>query len=159
MLHADLTPQATQLDAVNRALLPVIRHFLDALLAPQTMGWRTALATASGTWGEARGLAIANAVQMFLTAVLRNRPVPLRYSDPLDLKDRLRLTSDEVDLLALIASMRSDTTPQSRVIIARLTGGEIRSEVVRTGLSLAALLEPTDAQRRATPHRPTLRLV
>jgi len=156
--HAHTTPRADQLDAVNKALLPVMRHFLNAFLDPQTLGWRAALATASGTWGEARGLAIANAVQTFLSAVLNSRPVPLQYSNPLDLDKRTHLTTDEVDLLALISNMRANKTPQSRAIIARLTGGEIKSAVVRSGLTLAGLLDPSGDQPKATK-RPRLHAV
>lgn len=154
---ADTVPRVDQLDAVNKALLPVMRHFLNAFLDPETLGWRAALAVAAGTWGEARGLAIAHAVQTFLSAVLNSRPVPLRYSDPLNLEDRQRLTSDEVDLLALIANMRAEKTQQSRIIITRLTGGEVKAVVVRTGLSLARMLDPT-GEKPAVSKRPVLRL-
>ena len=155
---AHMAPRVDQLDAVNKALLPVIRHFLNAFLDPQTLGWRAALATAAGTWGEARGLAIANAVQAFLSAVLNSRPVPLVYCNPLDLDARTGLTLDEVDLLALIAMMRADKTPQSRESIARLTGGSILSSVVRPGLSLAILLDPS-GYKPAAKKRPALRCV
>ncbi|MEM9787173.1 MAG: hypothetical protein AAF801_11775 [Pseudomonadota bacterium] len=158
VIHADMAPHAEQLDAASKALLPVMRHFLNAYLHPETLGWRTGFATATGTWGEARGLAIANAVQTFLSAVLLNRPVPLRYNDPLDVDARKHLTTDEVELLALIAAMRADKTDHARTIIARLTGGSVKAAIVRTGLSLATILDPT-AARPARTKRPVLRAV
>lgn len=153
-----MMPNTNQLDAVNKALLPVMRHFLNAFLDPQSLGWRPALAAAAGTWGEARGLAIANAVQTFLSAVLNSRPVPLDYNDPLDLDARFLLTSDEVDLLALIATMRVDKTPQARMIVARLTGGHVEAAVVCTGLSLAAMLDPSGG-KPAKVKQPVLQVV
>jgi antitoxin component of RelBE/YafQ-DinJ toxin-antitoxin module len=157
-VHDDLMPRADQLDLVNKALLPVVRHFLTAFLDPQSMGWRAALAAAAGTWGEARGLAIANAVQIFLSAVLNSRSAPLDYSDPLDIDARLQLTSDEVDLLALIAMMRAEKTKQARMIATRLTGGHVEAAVVRAGLSLAVMLDPS-AQKPAHSKKPTLMAV
>lgn len=140
--HLDAALQSDQLDAVSKALLPVIRHFLNAFLCPDLQGWRYAFAAASGTWGEARGLSIAHGAQMFLETVLRSRPVPLAYSDPLDVDARQHLTPDEVDLLSLIAAMRADRTPQAREILVRLTGGHIPPRIVEQGLSLAAQLDP-----------------
>ena len=131
--HADVMPRAEQLDTVNKARLPVLRHFLNAFLAPETLGWRVGLATATGTWGEARGLAIANAIQAFVAAVLKCRPVPVCYQDPLDLHARKLLSADEIDLLALISAMRRDRTDQARTLVERLTGGQVRAAVVRFG--------------------------
>ena len=155
----DALPFADQLDPVNAKLLPVLRHFLNAFLAPETYGWRHGYAAASGTWGQARGLAIADAMQAFLAAVLQNRPVPFIYADPLDLKERQTLLPDEVEFLALITCMRSDRTSQARIIIGRLTGGMVPAAVVRTGLSLASLLDPDQPVVRQTKRPAKLRVV
>lgn len=157
-IHADMAPRTDQLDTVNKALLPVIRHFLNAYLHPDTLGWRTGFAAAIGTWGEARGLAIANAVQVFLSSVLLNRPVPLRYNDPLDVDARQRLTPDEIDLLAMITAMRTDRTQDARRIVQRVTGGEVKAAVVRTGLALSVILDPSEAKPKRVK-RPALQVV
>jgi hypothetical protein len=154
----DNLPSVDQLDVVNKGLLPVMRHFLNAFLRPDSLGWRTAMAAAVGTWGEARGLAIAYSMQAFLAAVLKGRPVPINYADPLDIVARTRLTADEIDLLALIASMRRDQTASARDIIARVTGGKVDAAIVRTGLQLAGMLDPA-GDRRKKPIRPKLRAV
>ena len=151
-------PLASQLDPVNKALLPVMRHFLNAFLTPESLGWRPALTAAVGTWGEGRGLAIAHSMQTFLSAVLKARPVPVAHNDPLDILSRGYLTSDEVDLLALIASMRTDRTGAARDIIARMTGGKVDAAIVRSGLELSCLLgSATDRPKQ--PFRPKLRAI
>ena len=58
------------LDLVNQALLSIPRNFLDAYLVPEKLGWRYGLAVSGNTWGEARGLAIANHCQLFVGAIL-----------------------------------------------------------------------------------------
>ncbi|WP_245540930.1 hypothetical protein [Octadecabacter antarcticus] len=153
-----MAPRNVQLDAVSKALLPVVRHFLNAFLRPDTQGWRYAFAAASGTWGEARGLSIAHDTQKFLETILRSRPVPLTYCDPLDIDVSEHLTADEVDVLSLIAAMRADRTPQAREILASLTGGHIPPRIVEQGLSLAARLDP-DTNKRRPPKRPLLAVV
>ena len=158
VIHGDMVPQSVQLDAVSKALLPVVRHFLDAFLKPDTRGWRYAFAAASGTWGEARGLSIAHDTQMFLETILRTRPVPLAYCDPLDVDVREHLTVDEVDVLSLIAAMRANKTPQAREILVRITGGQIPPRIVEQGLSLAARLDP-DTNKSKLPKRPQLEVV
>ena len=154
----DGLPGVSQLDPVNKAMLPVMRHFLNAFLQPKTLGWRPALTVAIGTWGESRGLAIAYSMQAFISAVLRARPAPVTYKDPLDTLARGGLTSDEVDLMALIASMRADRTGAARDIIARLTDGKIDTAIVRSGLELSSLLGNEDT-RPKQPFRPKLRAV
>ncbi|MDE0970327.1 MAG: hypothetical protein OSA51_13165 [Octadecabacter sp.] len=157
-IHTDIVPQIIQLDAVSKALLPVVRHFLDAFLRSDTQGWRYAFAAASGKWGEARGLSIAYDTQMFLETILRSRPVPLTYYDPLDIDLREHLTTDEVDVLSLLAAMRADKTSQAREILVRLTGGQIPPRIVEQGLSLAARLDP-DTHKTRPPKRPQLKVV
>ena len=150
--------RVSQLDPVNQAILPVMRHFLNAFLQPETFGWRPALTVAIGIWGESRGLAIANRMQIFVKAVLRARPLPVTYKDPLDILARGELTSDEVDLLTLIANMRADRTGDARDIISRLTGGKIDTAIVRSGLEFCCLLGKEDIKPKQ-PFRPKLRTV
>ncbi|WP_045998088.1 hypothetical protein [Loktanella sp. S4079] len=145
------TPDAGQLDVVSGALLPIVRHFLNAYLNPESFGWRHAYGASAEVWGEARGLAIAHGVQQFLSAVLKARPVPVAYMDPLDIDQRETLTHDEVDLLGLIAAMRADKTAQARETIMRLTGGQVPTQLVESGLKLAAQLDRNPRQRNAAP--------
>ncbi len=137
--------------------MPILRNFLNAYLAPETLGWRHAMAAAIGTWGERRGLVIANLCQEFLGALLNSRPVPMVFADPMDLEERQYLTSDERALLALLTAMARDETTRARDLIARLTGGRVAAAVVRTGLVLVARLDPMGAPRTAA--RPRLQSV
>lgn len=146
------------LSPVDRAVLPVMRHFLDAFSEPETFAWRTGYSIAIQRWGEARGLAIANAVQVFLVSVLSKRPVPLQYNDPLDVEARQTLTQDEADLLVLLEQLRQDSARPARETIAKLTGGHVRASIVQAGLKLSQLLGP-DTHVRSSQPRPKLRCV
>jgi hypothetical protein len=157
-INEDMVPKSVHLDAVSKALLPVLRHFLDAFLRPDTQGWRCAFAVASGKRGEACGLSIAHDTQMFLETILRSRSVSLTYCDPLDIDEREHLTTDEVDVISLLAAMRADRTPQARAILVRLTGGKILPRIVERGLSLAARLDP-DTSKSEPSKRPKLEVV
>jgi hypothetical protein len=95
---------------------------------------------------------------MFLETILRSRSVSLTYCDPLDIDEREHLTTDEVDVISLLAAMRADRTPQARAILVRLTGGEILPRVVERGLSLAARLDP-DTSKSEPSKRPKLEVV
>lgn len=87
--------------------------------------------------------------------MLKYRPVPVSYIDPLDIDEREKLTTDEVDILALLTAMRSDKTEHARNIILRLTGGQIPNRIVETGLKLARQLDPVG---QAIPRGRALRL-
>ncbi|GAB5446150.1 hypothetical protein [Gymnodinialimonas sp.] len=147
------------LDPTSRALVPVLRNFVAAFLAPDSMGWRHAFAAAVGTWGEARGLALAHLCQEFVYALLQSRPVPLAFADPMDLDARATLTLDERTVLALLLAMSRDEPARARArdLIAKLTGGRVEAAVVRTGLALAARLDPVSDHRPVA--RPKLQLV
>jgi hypothetical protein len=140
---------------VSQALLPIIRYFCAAFLEPGSRGWRIAYQAAIGTWGEGRGLIIAHATQDFVAQVLSSRPVPLDYTDPLDINRRDGLTADEATLLKVISHMRADATAEARRAIAELTGGPVRAGVVRTGLIIANLFSAAPATRQRHP-RPAL---
>ena len=148
----------TALDHVNAALLPLIRHHLSALQGSNPLAWRHAFQIATERWGEARGLALANRTQLFLSALLACRPVPLDATDPFDLEKRAALTDDEAILMAIMTAMRIDDTNHARSLMTQITGGRITAAAVQTGLSLALLLEtPTAIIRR--PAAPKLRAV
>jgi hypothetical protein len=149
-------PTPDTLDPVSRNLLPILRHLLCSLQAPDGVGWQTAYATAAEVWGEARGLAIAFRAQRFLSALLRSRPAPLDCADPLCPDGRLTLTGDECILLALLAHMRDDEPGAARDMLAALTGGRVEAGVVRAGLALCALLE---GRRPAQGRAPRLAVV
>jgi hypothetical protein len=153
-----MTHTSATLDPVNAALLPVIRHHLAALQGTDPLAWRIATRLASKRWGEARGLALAHRTQEFLSAVLACRPVPLAATDPLDLERRKTLTSDEATLLETVLAMRTDNTPRARTLITQLTAGRVTAAAVKTGLSLADVLDAQPSQIRR-PTAPPLRAV
>ncbi|MBF9052518.1 hypothetical protein GTA62_21155 [Roseobacter sp. HKCCD9010] len=148
MAHLRKKPTPDALDPVSRSLLPVLRYFLLGLQDTGHAGWQTAFGTAVEIWGEARGLAIAHRAQLFLSALLNSRPVPLSHSDPFCPEARLSLTDDECVLLALLSHMRDDEAPAARDMLAALTGGRIEAAVVRTGLDLCAVLDGTHGAQR-----------
>lgn len=151
MTHNDLDP-------IERAILPVLRHFLHAFQEPGSLSWRIGFATAVGTWGEARGLAIANAAQNFVAASLQARGVPIRYADPLDLNQRKELTLDEHAMLGVMTQMRNDNSAAARLQIEALIGSQIRANVIRTGLVLASHFQ-SQTQPRAQVKAPALKAV
>ena len=61
----------TQLDLTSKSILPIIRYFYLSLNEPFSHGWRHGFDCAVGTWGQNRGLAIANATQKFVYDLLR----------------------------------------------------------------------------------------
>lgn len=154
----DIDCDVDSLDLVNAALLPLVRHHLSALQGTSPLGWCYAFSMATERWGEARGLALAHRTQLFLSAVLACRPVPLQTSDPLDLDCRSILTADERTLMDALTAMRSDQTPLARDLLAQLTVGRVTAAVVQSGLSLALLLETPQALVRR-PQPPKLRAV
>lgn len=157
-LNGLLNYDTTTLCPVSKAVLPIIRHFLNALSEPKSFCWRIAQTIAVGTWGEARGLAIAYDTQKFLTALLLYRKVPLNFNDPLNLELRDQLQNDEVAILKLLIAMQADQTAQARVCVLYLTQGQMRAAVVQSALTLAKRLE-FNTSNLNTPKRPTLRIV
>ena len=143
---------------VSKAVLPIVRHFLNALSQPNSFGWRIAQTIAVGTWGEARGLAIAYDTQKFLTALLLYRKVPLSFNDPLNLELRDQLQNDEVAILNLLIAMQADKTAQARVCVLYLTQGQMRADVVKSALILAKRLE-FNTSNLNTRKRPALRII
>ncbi|MEM7721096.1 MAG: hypothetical protein AAF376_01870 [Pseudomonadota bacterium] len=141
-------PTLETLDPVSRTLLPVLRYFLCGLQQPGHRGWQTGFLVAAEIWGEARGLAIAHRTQVFLSALLNSRPVPLLHSDPLCPEDRRNLTDDECVLLALLSHMRDDQARPARDMIAALTGGRVEAAIVRSGLDLCSVLDGTHGAQR-----------
>lgn len=146
------------LDPVSRNLLPILRHFVEALQTPSSAGWRVAYATAVEIWGEARGLAIAHRMQAFVAAVLQNRPVPLHCNPPPDIDARDTLTEDETLMIALLRHMRADQTASARMTVQALAAGRTPSAVVRAGLVLRDILDGPQQAPRA-PIRARLSLV
>ena len=153
-----LINETSTLCPVSKAVLPIVRHFLNALSQPNSFGWRIAQTIAVGTWGEARGLAIAYDTQKFLTALLLYRKVPLSFNDPLNLELRDQLQNDEVAILNLLIAMQADKTAQARVCVLYLTQGQMRADVVKSALILAKRLE-FNTSNLNTRKRPTLRII
>lgn len=92
------------------------------------------------TWGAGRGLEIAHATQDFVAVLMMSRPVPLLLSEVGAPNNRT--VHDERAILSMISAMQTDDTPTARDEIASLTAGRVEAAVIRTGLALAALLDP-----------------
>ena len=145
----------TELDQTSKGLLPVLRYFHLALHEPSSHGWRHAFETAVGTWGQDRGLAIAQATQKFVYDLMRCCQSPLHFNDPLDIDERDALTSDEQAVLTLLIYMRGDDVENARDMIAKLHQRRIDPGFVRHGLALSAMLDGTPAR----VSRPKLKVV
>jgi hypothetical protein len=157
-MNAISGPDVETLEAVNKAVLPIIRHHLDALQGDNPLAWRISFQLATERWGEARGLALAHRAQVFLSNILACRPVPMETSDPLDVDQREKMTQDERKLMDLMTAMRSDQIASARELLAHLTGGRVTAQAVNSALSFAMLLEtPQSTIRRPAP--PKLREV
>ncbi|MCF2905403.1 hypothetical protein L0666_10405 [Octadecabacter sp. CECT 8868] len=149
---------SANIDPEIRALLPVLRHHLAALQGASPLSWRLAFSVAEERWGEGRGLALAHRSQVFLSALLASRCVPLQCVDPLDIDERHTLTEDEFILMRALSGMREDNAPLARDLISDLTGGRVTAATVKAGLTLVHLLSaPLTSIRRPTP--PKLRAV
>ncbi|WP_049834649.1 hypothetical protein [Octadecabacter temperatus] len=117
-----------------------------------------AFSLAEQRWGEGLGLAMAHRSQVFLSALLACRNVPLHGFDPLDIDERQNLTEDEAILMSILSAMCDDNTAQARHLIARVAKNRVTAETVKAGLSLAHLLgSPSTSIRR--PQAPKLRAV
>lgn len=150
--------ELSDMDHETVALLPVLRHHLAALQGANPLSWRLAFSLAEQRWGEGLGLALAHRSQVFLSALLASRSVPLRCVDPLDIDHRHTLTSDEAVLMKALSAMRADDAPLAREMISSLTGGRVTAATVKAGLSLVHLLgSPLTSIRR--PDAPKLRAV
>lgn len=130
-----------KLDPMSKALLPVIRYFYLALNVPASHGWRHGFDCAIGTWGQERGLVIANAAQKFVYDLLRGAQNTPHFCDPLDIDTRHTVTPDEETVLSLLICMRKDETGKARDIISMLHQGQIDPVFVRHGLELVATLD------------------
>lgn len=144
-----------ELDQMSKGLLPVLRYFHLSLHEPLSHGWRHGFEAAVGTWGQDRGLAIAQAAQKFVYDLMRCCQTPLHFNDPLDIDKRCALTSDERVVLTLLIYMRRDDVKNARDMISRLHQGQIDPVFVRHGLALSAILDGTPSRVR----RPKLTVV
>jgi hypothetical protein len=148
MISQPLTDQnsVAELDQMSKGLLPVLRYFHLSLHKPSSHGWRHGFETAVGTWGQDRGLAIAQATQKFVYDLMRCCQSPLHFNNPLDIDKRCELTSDERLVLTLLIYMRSDEVKHARDVIAKLHQGRIDPSFVRHGLALSAILDGTPSR-------------
>ena len=140
---------------MSKALLPVIRYFYLALNVPASHGWRYGFDCAIGTWGQERGLVIANATQKFIYDLLRCAQSALHFCDPLDIDRRDPVTPDKKTILSLLICMRKDETGKARDIFSMLHQGQIDPVFVRHGLALVATRD--GARRRV--RSPKLKVV
>lgn len=147
-----------QLDPVGRHLLPVLRYFLCALQGDKDNRWRIGYTAAAEVWGESRGLVIAHRAQNFIAALVHSRKERLLHTDPLSFDGCMDLTNDECLLMALLTHIRADEAPQARDILAILTQGHVEAEVVRSALSLCAVLDGMSGYG-ASCRKPTLSVV
>ncbi|MDG2283934.1 MAG: hypothetical protein P8N43_00135 [Alphaproteobacteria bacterium] len=137
-----------QLDPMSKALLPVLRYFYLTLKVPASHGWRHGFDCAIGTWGQERGLVIANATQKFMYDLIRCAQSTLYFCDPLDISIRNTVARDEKVVLSLLTCMRQDQTGKARDIIAILLQGRIDPVFVRNALELAAKLDGATTRGR-----------
>lgn len=129
-----------ELDLISKTHLPVLRHFLNAFSDPETQAWRQGYKQAQVIWGEARGLAIADATQAFIAALLKSKPTAVSFHDPLDISQRCKLTADEAAILSLLSLMRSDNAQSARITLLSLTAGRADPAVIQSGLRLVLVL-------------------
>jgi len=144
-------------DDFEKGLLPVLRYFLMSFETPDSQAWQQAYAVASERWGEAIGLAAAQALMKLLRAVLESRDGQYSFIDSFDLEFRGTVTPDEAALLRMLHHMRRDQTPQAREAVADVTCGQMDPHVIRAGLAFASRFSAGQAVRRA--ETPRLRVV
>lgn len=148
------------LDAMERDLIPILRHFLTAMTDPASQTWHLAYATASEKWGPSVGLAMAHALAEFVRAAQACRPDGYHHHDALDLQTRHRLTVDEAMLMLVIHYTRRDRTDQARVALENATLGRRDARMIRAALAFArrygtgAMRQPGEAA-----NQPALTLV
>ncbi len=153
-----VTTTTEGLSPIEAAVLPVIRHHVSALQGDTPLAWRLAFGIAEQRWGEGRGLAIAHRCQVFLSALIASRRLPLSTHDPFDIDMRDSLTEDEQTIISILSAMRVDDTPSARQKLAALVDGPLSSTTVQAGLSLALSLG-TDHHTIRRPSAPKLRAV
>ena len=133
------------LDGAEVGMLAVLRHFLTSFAKPESQAWIMAFGIAGERWGSSDGARMAQAMLGVLQAVTRCRGEwPFQFSDPMCPGCRRKVTCDEAALLRMLHHMRRDQTGPARLALADLTGGRMEAEVIRAGLSLAALFPARD---------------
>ena len=134
------TPETLGLDQAEQGMLTVARHFLTSFARPESQAWIMAFGIAGERWGQSDGARLAQGMLRVLQAVTGCRgETPFRFSDPICARCRRQVTADEAALLSMLHHMRRDNTPAARQALAELTGGPMAPQVIRAGLSLAAL--------------------
>lgn len=131
-----LSAHAFRFDPFDAGLLALLRYLALAMAEPAGPAWRGALTVAEERWPGRGGR-----VTLDLMAVLDTLPRALgrayRSTDPLDMESRAYMTADEDALVRAIAAMRRDDTPRARREIARLTGGRMDPDLIRTALAFS----------------------
>ncbi|CUH88267.1 hypothetical protein PH5382_02200 [Phaeobacter sp. CECT 5382] len=145
------------LDDFEEGLLPLLRHFLTSLKAPERQSWQYAYKIAAERWGEVLGLRVAQALFKLIDRAVKARGEPLEFLDPLAPDERGFVTRDEFSILRMLHHMRRDETPMAREAVALVTGDTMDPEVIRAGLSFAHRFPVGLPQRAAAPS--PLRLV
>lgn len=140
MMSQERPTKVSELGNVEKALLPILRHFLTAFYAPHTMSWRIAYRTSQEIWGDSRGLAIGQAAGDLIAHCVAQRAHALEYRDALNLDERQGLTEDEMTLLDALYHMRQNNVPAARTTIEKLFDGQIPARFVEAGLKLTTLL-------------------
>lgn len=145
-------------DALEIGILPVLRQFMMSFEDPDAQSWQNAYLIAVEKWGETFGLALAHSLLKVIKYVRVQRRNGFCFHDPLCLKARRTVTSDEAALIAMLHHMRRDQTSEARIAVEELTQGLLDPDVIRSGLSFAHRF-PAGKEPSLSPGRPELRIV
>lgn len=149
--QAQIDLQDLDLDPFETAILPILRHFLAAVTAPETQSWHIAYATAAERWGQSVGLAVAHGLSELLCAIHACREAPVTHCDALALDTRALLTADEAMILLMIRYMRRDNTERARIAVENVTHGRRDASVIRAGLKFAQRFHAGMTRRPGDP--------
>lgn len=141
----------------EQGYLALARHFLTTFADPASQAWVPAFTIAQERFGP-QGGAIALGLQGLISQLLKLRPLPFRFHDPLSMDVRGFVTPEEHSLILLLRAMTLDVTAEARRHVVVLTGGRLDPSLIRTGLALAKALPRASASVRIDKHA-GLRLV
>jgi len=147
------------LDEFEEGLLPVLRHFMQSLVRPESQSWQFAFRVAAERWGESLGLPVAQSLFKLVQFTTKARRVGFDSIDPLSLEDREYVTRDEQAFLQMLHHMRRDETSRAREAVANVTGCSMDPDVIRAGLSFADRFPAGTTRSKRASSLPSLRVV
>ena len=142
-------------DALECALLPLIRHLVRSHTGQCPNGWHHAFTIAKERWGGPIGLQIAFGLSNTMLELINARRCATAVHDPLRPDLRLRLTDDEKAILLLIHYMRRDNSAKAREYVPLLAAGRMHAVFIQAMLTFArsdvlAIPDRTAKQPRLT---------